>query len=183
MKCKRLYQIIIRAEQYISRAILFIIIGLTFAAAVSRAFDFPLPWSIDVTLLLFCWFAFLAASQSTRRKANLGVDIITKHLPKPVQNIIELVNKALIIAFLVLMGVYSLKLAITNVKRLITSLDISYSFITIALFVGCVLMVISEVIQIIEHIGVIRGKAAEESPMKIRDEENKDQMAPAPDRN
>lgn len=100
-----LYKTIVKLEQYISKIILFFIIGLTFIAAMSRAFNFPLPWSIDVILLLFCWFAFFAASQATRRKANLGVDIIVRHLPKTVQNIIDLINKLLITFFFDMHGI------------------------------------------------------------------------------
>ncbi|MGI5173967.1 TRAP transporter small permease [Treponema sp. OMZ 840] len=163
-----LYKTIVKLEQYISKIILFFIIGLTFIAAMSRAFNFPLPWSIDVILLLFCWFAFFAASQATRRKANLGVDIIVRHLPKTVQNIIDLINKLLITFFLICMGYSSLRLSITNVKRLITSLDISYSFITASLFVGCVLMTISEIIQIVERIQIMREKAEEENFKSVK---------------
>ena len=161
-RIKDLYAIVVKAEQYVSRTILFFIIGLTFAAAMSRAFNFPLPWSIDIILLLFCWFAFCAASQATRRKANLGVDILIRHFPKKVRDVIDLINKLLITAFLIIMGFGSLKLSVTNVKRLITSLNISYSFITSALFVGCTLMVVSEIIQIVEKIRIICGKASEE---------------------
>jgi TRAP-type C4-dicarboxylate transport system permease small subunit len=60
---------------------------------MSRVFGFPLPWSLELTLLLFAWFAFLAASQASRRKTHLGVDILTMHLPLRVQKIIQIINK------------------------------------------------------------------------------------------
>lgn len=158
---KKGYNFIIKIENIFARTLLIIIIILTFIAAISRAIDVPLPWSLDLTLLLFAWFAFLSASQSTRRNANLGVDIIVRHLPKNVQNIIELFNKSLIVAFLAYIGYYCTNMAIIGWKQKITALNISYSFVTISLVVGCILMIISTLIQMVQRIMVIRGTATD----------------------
>jgi TRAP-type C4-dicarboxylate transport system permease small subunit len=158
----RIYGAVIKAEQYFSRTLLVVIIFLTFMAAMSRTFDFPLPWSLDLTLLLFAWFAFLASTQAARRNAHMGVDILVKYLPGKVRGIIDVFNKALMLAFLIYIGYNAAALAIVNRKQQIDSLYISYSFITFSLVTGCLLMGIGIAIQMAQRIMVLSGKAAEE---------------------
>ena len=155
----KLFKKIIWLEETINKIILFVIIFLTFVAAMSRAFKFPLPWSLDLTLLLFAWFAFLAASQATRKNAHMGVDFLTSRLPKKIQEIIVVFNKTLIILFLLLIGYNGIILSIANFKRQISSLGISYTFVTMSVTVGCLLMMIEETILLYNQIQIIRGKS------------------------
>jgi TRAP-type C4-dicarboxylate transport system permease small subunit len=158
---KKLYKGVVRCEQYLSRILFAAIVLLTFGAAMSRVFGFSLPWSMDLTLLLFGWFAFLAASQATRRKAHLGVDLITSRLPIKTQYIIDLINKVIMAAFLIFLAWHGFSLSITNSERMLTALSISYSFVTLSLSVGCLLMVVSLIIQVVQRILVLSGRSQE----------------------
>jgi TRAP-type C4-dicarboxylate transport system permease small subunit len=129
---------------------------------MSRSFGFPLPWSMDLTMLMFGWFGFLAASQATRRGAHLGVDILTRLFPKKVQQQIALVNKVIMSIFLAVMIYCGFALSVNNSQRMINSLNISYSVTTMSLSVGCLLMLISLIIQIVQQIRVVRGTITEE---------------------
>jgi TRAP-type C4-dicarboxylate transport system permease small subunit len=159
---RKLYIVVVRLEQFIARSILIVIVLLTFGSAMSRTFGFPLAWSMDLVMLLFAWFGFLAASQATRRGAHLGVDIITNALPQKAQQCVLLFNRVLMAAFTSVIIYASFKQSISNYERMINTIDLSYSAITISLTVGCVLMLISLCIQIFDQIRVILGKMTEE---------------------
>lgn len=154
-----IYRGIVRAEETCAKILLIAIIILCFISALARYLNFTVTWSLDLVLLLFAWFAFLACSQSTRRKANLGVDILTRHFSKAVQNIIDLVNRIIMLVFMVVMTWYGFYMAGLNWKTKITTLNISNSYITLSLVVGGVLISISLMIQIAQNILVLMGKA------------------------
>ena len=174
----RIYRGIVKIEEFLSRALLLTIILLTFIAALSRASNYPLPWSLELTLLLFAWFSFLAGSQATRRKANMGVDFLVRLLPKTAQNVVDLINKLLILIFLGYVGAYAVVQAVVNFRQQIDSLRISYSFITLSLAAGALLMMISIVIQIVQRILIMAGKATEEEFEYLEEGEAGDTLLP-----
>lgn len=154
-----LYRGIVKAEEICSKVLLVAIIILCFISALARYLDFTVTWSLDLVLLLFAWFAFLACSQSTRRKANLGVDILTRHFSQRVQCAIELINRIIMLVFMVTMTGYGVYMAQLNWKTKITTLNISNSYITLSLVVGGVLISVSLAIQVVQDIMVLAGKA------------------------
>lgn len=159
---RKLYIRVIRLEQLVTRLLLVVIILLTFGSAMSRTFGFPLAWSMDLVMLMFAWFGFLAASQSTRRGAHLGVDILTNLMPRKMRLGVMLFNKILMAVFIAVIAYASFMQSISNMERMIGSINLTYSAITISLSVGCVLIFISLCIQICEQIQVLRGKMTEE---------------------
>lgn len=163
------YGWIVKVEQACSKVLLVAIIVLCFISALARYMDFSVTWSLDLVLLLFSWFAFLACSQSTRRKANLGVDILTRHFSKKMQCVIALVNRVIMLVFMVVMTGYGFYMAQLNWKTKITTLNISNSYVTLSLVVGGVLISISLMIQIAQDIMVLAGKAKMEDFMERGD--------------
>lgn len=153
------YRGLIKIEEACSKLLLMAIIALCFVSALARYLDFTVTWSLDLVLLLFAWFAFLACSQSTRRKANLGVDILTRHFNKQVQCMIELVNRVVMLVFMGAMTGYGVYMAQLNWKTKITTLNISNSYVTLSLVLGGILIILSLVIQIVQDILVLAGKA------------------------
>ena len=154
----KIYQGVAQVEQAVCKITMLSILGLTFISALSRLINVPLPWSLELTLLLFAWFAFLAASQATRHGAHLGVNVFVKLLPQKIQDIILALNKVMILGFLGFIGYNGVMLSILNFPRQITSLGISYSFVTISLSVGCALMFVSESILLYDQLRIIAGK-------------------------
>ena len=67
----KFYKALIAAEEFCSKALLILIVALTFLAAVVRYFDISWTWSLDLVLLLFAWFSFFASSSAEKyRRCN-----------------------------------------------------------------------------------------------------------------
>lgn len=154
-----LYRWIVKAEEFCSKVLLVAIIILCFISALARYMNFTVTWSLDLVLLLFSWFAFLACSQSARRKANLGVDILTRHFSERLQWKIQLFNHLIMLVFMMLMAGYGAYMARLNWKTKITTLNISNSFVTLSLVIGGALISITLAIQAVQDIMVLMGKA------------------------
>jgi len=154
----KLNKAIIKFESAAAVVLLTIIVFFAFFSAVTRYFNYSIVWSLDFTLLLFAWFSFFACSQAMRKKAHIGVTILTDKLPKKVQDAINVFNDVLMIAFMCVMITYSVRASILNWRQSIYTMKISYSFVSISLAVGGVFIVIALLVQIYEHICVLFGK-------------------------
>jgi len=147
---RNIYTKIIKIKYVALNILLILIIILTFLAAMSRAFSFPLPWSLELVLLLFAWFVFLAASQSSEYRRHLGVDLLTSKFPKKVQLGLSISSHVLCLAFQGFIAVNAFILCVTDNKRVLASLNCSYSWITASLGVGMVFMLFAEIDYLIQ---------------------------------
>lgn len=155
---QKLYRAIVRCEEICSKALLIIIVLFTFFSAVARYFSISWVWSLDLILLLFAWFAFLASSQAIRRRSIVNMPILVERLPKKAQQVIAVFNDLLMVAFMVTIIGYTIYISILNWRQRITSMGISYSWILLALAAGGVLMTLGLVLQLAEHLQVLFGR-------------------------
>lgn len=130
-----------RAEILVSQVLLAFIIVFVFAAALLRWFGRPLVWSVDLAQLLFVWICFIGADIAMQKDKHIGVDLLTNLMPVNAQKGLKLVSYLLGIGFLAIVGVYGVYLAIINVDRQFSGMELSYSWATMSAPVGCVLMI------------------------------------------
>ena len=119
-------------EERLSMFLLATIVVLVFFSALARAVGEPNPWSVDLSQTLFAWFALATASYTWRKNAHIGVDFFYNKLPLFVRNVVDILNLIFIAIFLGIISTYSVILSFQNWERLLSSLPISYSFITIS---------------------------------------------------
>lgn len=130
--------------------LLFTLIVVVFLAALSRSFNFPVPWAIDVSLILFTWFSFLAIGLASYRGSHPKVDLLLEKFNEKTTRVISIIHNILIILFLALVLVYIVKYSIDNSMRQIIGLGIGYSWITSAGIVGISLMLYFEIISLVK---------------------------------
>jgi TRAP-type transport system small permease protein len=116
------------------------ITGLVFVAAVMRFFGHPLTWSIDMAQLLFIWLCMLGATRAMREKSHLGMEILAKRLGYRRQLRVEMACSVIILAFLAALTVEGVGLTLMNTERTFGDSTLSYSWVTAAVPVGCVLL-------------------------------------------
>jgi TRAP-type C4-dicarboxylate transport system permease small subunit len=133
---KRLGQI----ELAVCVILLAVITGLVFVAAILRFFGHPLTWSIDMAQLLFIWLCMLGATRAMRQKSHLGMEILAKRVGYARQFWLEMVCSVLILAFLAMLAVEGFKLTAMNTERTFGDSTLSYSWVTAAVPVGCILL-------------------------------------------
>ncbi|MDT8902903.1 TRAP transporter small permease [Anaeroselena agilis] len=129
-----------KIEETVSEILMATIILLVFLAAMLRWFGYPIVWSVDIAQLLFGWVVFLGADMALRNNNHIGIDILIAKFPPKVQNAILLASYALIGAFLAVITVYGFYLSVINYERTFNTFELSYSYATVSVPVGCVLM-------------------------------------------
>lgn len=130
-------------------ALLAAIVLLVFIAAIARSFGHPLIWSIDMAQLLFIWLAFFGATRAMREKGHLGIDLLIRWLPVKQRFQLELLLTIVTLVFLGLLAVEGYQLTILNMRRQFGYSGISYAWVTSAVPVGCVMLGIALVNNIV----------------------------------
>jgi TRAP-type C4-dicarboxylate transport system permease small subunit len=125
------------------------ITALVFVAAIMRFFAMPLTWSVDMAQLLFIWLCMLGATRAMRQKTHLGMEILAKRLGYVRQFWLEMTCSAIILAFLAALVVEGVKLTLMNSERTFGDSTLSYSWVTAAVPVGCVLLCIALVYNMV----------------------------------
>ena len=143
-----------RLEELVSRTLLALLVLLVFVPAVTRTFNRPIIWSIEIAQLLFAWLAFLGANQAMRAGAHIGVDVLTRNLPPPIRKAVALFNLGLIAAFLASLLWYGIELTFVSVDRRFMTTNLSFAFATVAAPLGAALLLLSTVGRIA---AVLRG--------------------------
>jgi TRAP-type C4-dicarboxylate transport system permease small subunit len=85
----------------------------------------------------------------------MGVDLLTSKFPKRIQLYISLFSHVVCIGFQIFIIIYGYALCVTGSKRVIASLDCSYSLISTSLVVGMVLMLLAEIEYLIKDIHLL----------------------------
>ena len=119
------------------------ITGLVFVAAIMRFFGHPLTWSVDMAQLLFIWLCMLGACRAMREKSHLGMEVLVKYLRYTPRLWVELFCSVLTLIFLAILVVKGVELAWLNRQRTFGDSSISYAWVTAAVPVGCALLGIS----------------------------------------
>jgi TRAP-type C4-dicarboxylate transport system permease small subunit len=144
----RLLNALARAEDVLSKACLAACSLLVFVAAITRAFGAPVLWAIDVAMLLFIWCAFFGADKALRNRQHIIIDIVVRYFPQRVQRVLLIAHWVLIIAFLAALVVLGTQLTLLNVQRPMGDTEISYAWVTSAVPVGSLLMLVTAAAQL-----------------------------------
>lgn len=129
-----------KIEFAVGFALLAIITGLVFIAAVMRFAGEPIIWSIDMAQLLFIWLCFVGATRAMRKKMHLGVDYLVRLLPHRIRLVVETLLTASFIAFLLTLAVEGFKLTMLNWERVFGDSGLSYAWVTIAVPAGALML-------------------------------------------
>jgi TRAP-type C4-dicarboxylate transport system permease small subunit len=144
------YRLFCRVEEIIVAAFVTIITFLVFISAVARSFNHPLNWAQDVALLLFAWVVFLGADSALRRADFVRVDMLIRLFSAKVQKFLYYFFYVIVIVFLGILVRFGIPLCIENSKRLFQTLGITYSWATISVPVGSLLMIITIVLKLVK---------------------------------
>ena len=140
---KKIYEKFCQLEQWIAMLLLAGITVLVFVSALMRTLGFPLNWAQDAALVMFAWLSFIGGDIALHSTGLIGVDMIVTHFPKVLQKAIDVIFKVVMLAFLAVLVYFGFQYVMTGYKRLITTLNISYAWVTSSVPVGAFLMIIS----------------------------------------
>lgn len=156
-KISRVYA---KTEDFITNLLMVSIVAFVFFASVMRWAGYPLSWTVEFAQFLFVWAIFLGANRCLREDNHISVDFFVRKLSLKVRTILEIVINVLVIGFLVFLIFFGIQLSIENSVRLISNLPISYSFVTMAVPIGSLLMVITLSFKFKEKILLLKSDSA-----------------------
>lgn len=157
---KRFYAFLCQAEMYIAKYALALLAVLVFAAAVARTLHRPLVWAMDVATFLFAWVVFLGADIALRGDRLFCIEILSGKLPPRAQLYLKVVNHVIMMVFLGGMIGYGSWLSYTTRLRAFQGIPgFSYTWVTISVPIGCLLMLITVILKIGQLLKAIRQPA------------------------
>ncbi|MDR0706600.1 MAG: TRAP transporter small permease subunit [Treponema sp.] len=145
---RKIYRALCKAEVVMCGVGFIFLVAFVFLSAILRFFRISVSWNIDLAMFLLAWTAFLGADIAWRSGQLVGVDLITRRLPRNVQKIIEILLYCVVLSALSLIVVFGVRLAITERLRTYQSIPIPYSFMTISLVVAGLSMIFSTILKI-----------------------------------
>jgi TRAP-type C4-dicarboxylate transport system permease small subunit len=145
---RKVYRALCKAEEFICGIGFVFLVGFVFLSAILRFFRISMSWNIDLAMFLLAWTAFLGADIAWRNGQLVGIDIVTRSLPKYIQKGIQILLYVIIFGALVLVAVSGLKLAYNERIRTYQSIPIPYSLVTLSVVVASVSMLLSTIIKI-----------------------------------
>lgn len=146
---KKLYDRVCAVEAFVAAAFLVFMVVLIFLGGVLRMLGHPINWSGDFATAFFAWACFLAADIAWRRNSLMSIRVLTERLPARIQAGLRLLNYAIISVFLVYLIVMGTHLSwISRVRSFQGIPEISFSWVTMSLPVGSLLLLITTALKV-----------------------------------
>lgn len=145
---KKFYHALCRLEVAVCGVGFVFLVAFIFLSAILRFFRVSMSWNIDLALFLLAWTAFLGADVAWRSGQLVGIDLVTRSLPKKAQKIIALLVYIIVFAALILIIIFGIKLAWTERVRTYQSIPIPFSLVTLSVVVAALSMSLSTILKI-----------------------------------
>lgn len=156
---RKFYERVCAAEAWVAAAFLILMVVLIFLGGVMRMLGHPINWSSDAATCFFAWACFLCADIAWRKNSLMAIEILTDRLPQPVHTAVRLLNYALIAVFLLYLISFGFYLSWISRARSFQGIPaISYSWVTLSLPVGSILLLITTALKVRAE---LRGERAE----------------------
>jgi TRAP-type C4-dicarboxylate transport system permease small subunit len=116
---------------------------IVFAQVIFRyVFEFSLSWGSEFSQYGMVWLCFLGAALATRDRDHTRVDFFINLLPRRFYPIVNVLVNLIIIAFILYLSYSSIPITKAFMKDITPGLGIPYGYVSLALPVGGLLMVI-----------------------------------------
>ncbi|MFC7404139.1 TRAP transporter small permease [Georgenia alba] len=157
------YHLLGRVELRFAQVCVVLMTVLVLLSAVARTAGQPMNWTVDLATFTFAWAVFVGADVTWRRGRMVSIDLLVDRVPPTLRNWVRLANYVLIAVFLVALVVTGVVLAGDAADRSFDGLPaISYTWVTIAVPVGSLLMLYTTARKIRDHVAAMRGRATPE---------------------
>ena len=146
---RRFYERICAAEATVAAVFLILMVIFIFLGGVMRMLGHPINWAGDAATGLFAWACSLCADIAWRNNGLMSIEVLTSRLSPTLQSALRYVNYALIgifLSYLIIMGLYLSW--ISRIRSFQGIPEISYSWVTMSLPVGAMLLLITTILKV-----------------------------------
>lgn len=130
-----------RVELRLAQLAIVLMTLLVLISAGARTAGKPVGEAIDAATFFFAWACFIGADVALRNDKMVSIDLLVDRLSERARAWVQLGNGLLMSVFLIAMVITGTWLAITTGDRSFTGIAwLSYTWVTLAVPVGCLLM-------------------------------------------
>lgn len=156
----KFYESVCAVEAFVARVLLVAMVLLVFGGGIARLIGMPLNWMIDMATCVFAWACLFSADVAWRQNKLMSVEVVTNFLSERVQAYCRLVSTVIITVFLIYVIPAGFWLAWVSRARAFQGIPgFSYSWVTLALPVGAVLLLVTGILKIRAEIRDLRVNA------------------------
>ena len=147
-----------RLLEHITIALFAVLCTVVFGEVVARyVFNRPYFWSEEVTVYTFTWVAFLGSAMALRDNRHIGISYFVSLLPLLAQRVVAIIADLIVLAFLGLLLVQSVKFCLMNHSVASIALQIPLSYVSGSLVVMTLFMAWYAVEGLLERIRALRA--------------------------
>ena len=126
------------------------VVVMVYQVVLRYVFDRSNLWSEEVARYLCVYVTFLGSFIAIRRNSHLKVDFFVELMSPKVRKILRLVTSVAITLFLVYMAGKGIEMVRGGFRNITAGLNIPMAYIYIAIPVGCILMILGMLEQILK---------------------------------
>lgn len=119
--------------------------------AIGRSVGHPVPSGLEIAQLLLIWTCMFGADLVLKRGEHIRISALPDALPPGGRRLLHLICVICILGFLAYCGWLGGQLALSNWAREMGASGLSYGWVTLALPVGCALMIFSMIRRLVGH--------------------------------
>lgn len=134
---------LMRFEELLAMVFFAITATLVFVGAIARSIGHPLIWPIDIAQMCFVWACVLGADIALKRNVHIEIDILVRTFSRAVRRILAIAFLVMISVFLATLVYLGIQLTLLNLERPLGDVGISYGYVTSAIPVGALLMLMT----------------------------------------
>lgn len=148
----------VRWLEHLLFALITVMVVLVFTNVMLRMlFGDALTWADEMARMLFIWLTFLGATVGVVRGSHIGMDIVVQMAGPGMRRTMEIAVTVLILVFLVIWGVYGVRLVSSNLDYLAPATGVPMGYFYLASPIGASLMA---VIYVHRLVGLLRRRNA-----------------------
>ncbi|WP_147919162.1 TRAP transporter small permease [Ruania zhangjianzhongii] len=154
-----------RVELRFAQLCVVVMTALVLTSAIARTVGTPMNWTVDLATFTFAWAVFIGADVAWRRDRMVSIDILVDRLPAVARRWVQLACTVLVAALLAALVITGTMLAADASDRSFDGVPwLSYTWVTMAVPIGCLLMLITTGHKLRSQIQSLRGRHGEVTP-------------------
>lgn len=109
-----------------------------------------ITWAEEAVRFLFVFMFFFGATEAIRLRKHVAMDIFVEKLPGKFPSIMRVLDDVLVLIFLVFAAWLGFRNSMSNMGQLSAALKIPYGYVYLSIPLGCILMSIMTIYNIID---------------------------------
>ena len=109
-------------------------------------------WGMEASRFCMVWLVMLINSVNIKERDEIVIEVLVTRVPDKVRRIMAIISDMLVIAFLIIMFWFGLKVCITNKNQMTASLGITMNYVYACMPLGAFCMLLEKVIVFIQDV-------------------------------